>query len=153
MSISLSESIDVHIYYMQPVISVLGNYVVEVHVQSYSNPTNRCATCYDDEDQIEPGCCDDYTVTTCNGHRRCDNQFLYCLTSLNTSAFNASCGGYIGTINSGINWRGQQINFSQPRVLGLPNPIKLTGLTDSWQVSIARQVYCLKLLPHMHGSR
>ena len=123
----------------QPIMSVLGNYAVEVHVQSYSNPTNRCQSCYTEYDQL-PGCCDDFTVQTCTGELRCDNKFTYCLRPHNTPPDTEGCSGYIGTIRSSVNQNGGQLDFSQPRLLGLPNPLRLQGLRNislknAWQVS------------------
>ena len=107
--------------------------MIEVDVQSYNNPTNGCATCHG-------GCCDDLNVTTCTGFLRCDNQFTYCLRSHNTPATTGGCQGYISTISE-VNTDGGRIDFSQPTVLGLPNPLTLTGLTNSWQVSTLSQTY------------
>ena len=108
-------------------MSVSGNYVIEVNVQSYNNPTNRCSTC-------RLGCCDDFALTDCTGQLRCDNQFTYCLRSHNTRATTRGCQGYTSTSRSNVNTDGEDIDFSQPTVLGLPNPLTLTGLTNSWQV-------------------
>ena len=114
--------------YEQSVTSVSGNYVIKVNVQSYNNPTNRCESCLG-------GCCDRFFETTCNGPLRCDNQFTYCLRSHNTPATTGCCQGYTSTLRSAVNTDGGQIDYSQPTVLGLPNPLRLTGLTNSWQVS------------------
>ena len=106
--------------------------MVEVDVQFYKNPSNGCATC-------EGGCCDDFYVQTCTGQLRCDNQFFYCLRSHNTPANTTGCRGYTSTLRSTVNTDGGQIHFSQPTVLGLPNPLRLTGLNNSWQVSTLSQ--------------
>ena len=129
---------------MQPIMSVLGDYVIEVHVQSYSNPTNKCATCYTEYNQL-PGCCDDFTVQTCTGQLRCDNQFFYCLRPYNTPPDTEGCSDYTGTIRSSVNQNGGQLDFSQPRLLGLPNPLRLQGLRNvslknAWQVSKVSQI-------------
>ena len=113
--------------YIQSVTSVSGNYVVEVNVQSYNNPTNGCANC-------GISCCDGLIQTTCTGQLRCDNQFTYCLRSHNTTATTRGCQGYTSKISE-VNTDARLIDFSQPTVLGLPNPLTLTGLTNSWQVS------------------
>ena len=105
--------------------------MVEVNVESYNNPTNGCATCHG-------GCCDDLNVTTCTGQLRCDNQFTYCLRSHNTSATTGGCQG--ASLSSNVNTDGEDIDFSQSTVLGLPNPLTLIGLTSSWQVSILFQI-------------
>ena len=41
---------------------------------------------------------------------------------------------------SAINTDARLIDFSQPTVLGLSNPLRLTGLNNSWQVSILSQI-------------
>ena len=120
-------------YYIQSVTSVSGNYVLEVKVQSYNNPTNGCVNCHD-------VCCDSFTQTTCTGYLRCDNQFTYCLRSHNTPATTRGCQEYTSALRSAVNTDGGGIHFSQPTVLGLPNPLRLTGLTNSWQVSTLFQI-------------
>ena len=107
--------------------------MVEVKVQSYNNPTNGCATC--GIIIVIGGCCDGFTLTSCTGQLRCDNQFNYCLRSHNTPATTRGCQGYTSKISE-VNTDGGCIDFLQPTVLGLPNPLTLTGLTNSWQVSI-----------------
>ena len=102
--------------------------MIEVRVQGYNNPTNGC-------EAFNGGCCDRRSVTTCTGQLRCDNQFTYCLRSHNTPATTRDCQGYTSTLRSAVNTDGGLIDFSQSTVLGLPNPIRLTGLTNSWQVS------------------
>ena len=101
-------------------------------MQSYNNPTNGCATCDGD-------CCDAFTLTTCTGLLRCDNQFAYCLRSHNTPATTRGCQGYTSTLRSDVNTDARRIDFSQSTLLGLPNPLRLTGLTNSWQVSTLSQ--------------
>ena len=106
--------------------------MIRVHVQAYNNPTNRCASCFTQSQQI-PGCCDNFSLTTCNGQLRCDNVFIYCLRPHNTQI--GDCGEYTARLISEVNIDGEDIDFSQDTVLGLPNPLTLTGLTNSWQVS------------------
>ena len=117
------------LFSIQLVASVSGDYLVEVRVQSYNNPTNGC-------EDFNGGCCDSSDAATCDGQLRCDNQFFYCLRFLNTQATSRGCQRYNTPLRSNINIDGRRIDFTQPTVLGLPNPIRLPGRTNSWQVSI-----------------
>ena len=65
---------------------VRADYVVEVHVLSYSNPTNRA---------VDQGgdCCDPLpgSKSNCSEIARCDNYFTFCLRPLNTSLTQRGC--------------------------------------------------------------
>ena len=113
---------------------VCGDYVVEVSVQSYNNPTNRCVVCTQPGYPNNPGCCDDFSMRdgNCTGELACDNYFTYCLEHFSTSDISSEC--LTAGVTSGVNVDGAPIDFSQPTVLGLPNPILLNGPTTDWQV-------------------
>lgn len=119
---------------------VCGEYTLDVRLLSYSND-GRCAQCREDEDI---GCCDDYESSSCGTPGRsssqCETYFQYCIvpTSTNTPlSFNRnsrpiSCD-YIETPFSTIN--GAPINFLQDTVLGLSNPLILSGTSSAWMVT------------------
>ena len=96
-----------------------GDYIVEVRTHNYSNPGSLLAN----------GRCCDSPLTPCTFHG-CDNHFYYCLRSLGSTG--AGCSG---GKSSNININDAPLNFSQDRVLGLPNPLPLPGLTREWHVS------------------
>lgn len=106
---------------------VCGDYVLEVHVQSYSNPTNRCFA-------RSGGCCDLSTSGVCAGTSRCDTYFTFCLRSFNTSEINRDCN--VTAVTSADVLDDGLIDFTQPSFLGLDNPLLLSGLSTDWQVKV-----------------
>ena len=116
-----------------------ADYVVEVHMQSYSNPTNRAAGQGGD-------CCDPQSGGdhSCTGGERCDNYFTFCLRPLNTSHTQRGCD--TPNITSEVALNNASIDFTQPTFLGITNPFHM-NVSGLWQVSF----FLLKplLLTHM----
>ena len=109
-------------------------------VHSYDNPTNRCPVCHENP-TFPIGCCDQFgSLGDCNGLAKCDNAFFYCLRELNTPPDdnpNAPklCGfNNVGGVISRVNTDAAELDYSQRNVLGLSNPIRLTGITAKWKV-------------------
>ncbi len=121
-------------YFMQILLlQVEGNYILQVEVTSYDNPTNRCEEC--GNPFSSQTCCDSReNVSICTGIARCDNIFSYCLRELGTSERREDLQNCSTTSTSITNSDGAEINFTQPMVLGLENPFNLTGLTSEWTV-------------------
>ena len=111
---------------MQLSVLVFADYVVQVEMVSYSNPSNTL---------LDGQCCDPGNGGECKGKERCDTYFIYCLVPhssttvgcLNTYTGSTAVSSYIED--------GETIDFSQPTVLGLPNPFNLTGITTTWEVN------------------
>ena len=105
-----------------------ADYVVEVHMQSYNNPTNRALGQGGD-------CCDPQpsTDSTCSEHERCDSYFIFCLRPLNTPPTQRGCD--TPNITSEVARNNASINFTQPTFLGIANPFQLNA-SGPWQVSI-----------------
>ena len=104
---------------------VTGEYVVEVRTHGYNNPRSLLA---------DGSCCDNINSSTwlwptCTVPG-CDNVFYYCLRRLGSSG---GCDG--ARMVSEINHNDTPLNFSNDTVLGLPNPLPLSGLTREWSVS------------------
>ena len=100
-----------------------GDYIVEVRTHSYNNPRSLLA---------DGNCCD-YSNLQC-AVPGCDNVFYYCLRTIGSYSSRERCNG--GMMSPYINNNDSPLNFSQPIVLGLPNPLPLRGLTREWTVSI-----------------
>ena len=120
---------------------VEGRYVVEVRLNGYTNPTGQCEDCDIIFDWIQT-CCDvevppeilpPITTNDCTGERRCDSYFNYCLRPFG----NGEPDGYSPSeyTISAANSNDGPLNFSQSRVLGLSNPLVLSGLKGTYQVS------------------
>ena len=114
-----------HTYYIAS-SHVAGDYVVEVHVMDYNNPTNGAAA-------LGGRCCDHTSMPTCSGGYRCDNFFVYCLRPFNTSATERGCVDGLPMETSNHQGNDGSIDFNQSTVLGLPNPLPLT-VSGPWQV-------------------
>ena len=104
---------------------VAGDYVLEVNVLSYSNPTNRRAS--------SGGCCDGTGNCNTGGHR-CDTYFRFCLRPVYTHSTSRECETTALT-SSHVQDDGF-IDFTQPTFLGLDNPLLLSGLITAWQVKL-----------------
>ena len=107
-----------------------GNYILNITLISYINHNNWCSVCSDDE----LGCCDNYDTRVCTGSLRCDTYFEYCLLPLGTAITTdrIQCNPVaISTVlmNDG------PIDFNQSVVLGLSNPLLLSGPSNTWTVS------------------
>ena len=114
---------------LQLSVLVSADYVVQVEMLSYSHPSNTRSVglCCDSESGNGP----------CSGDERCDTFFTYCLMPRASTAIvcpNTAPGFFAISLRTAQN--GATIDFSQPTVLGLPNPFNLTGLTTSWEVVI-----------------
>ena len=118
---------------MQLSVLVSADYVLQVEVVSYSNPSNT---------RSDGQCCDSPQpfngVEPCNSGERCDTYFTYCLRPRFTEATTIVCPntepGFIANSTNVVD--GATIEFSQPTVLGLPNPFNLTGISTAWEVLI-----------------
>ena len=107
-----------------PQVCTHDNYTVMVRSHSFSNPSNRCFQC-------QLGCCDNYNSTTiCAGSDRCDIIFTYYLCPFGS----ASCTDRAG-MRSGTAFDDRPIDFTQSTVLGLPNPLPLSGASERWEVN------------------
>ena len=98
--------------------SVVGDYVVRVRTHNYSNPGGLL---------VDSTCCD----LSC-GVPSCDNVFYYCLRTLDTSDGDRECRDEKRNL---VNYNDEPLDFSQPNVLGLFNPLPLQGLKKEWAVS------------------
>ena len=94
----------------------------------YHNPTNGAA-------DLGGRCCDNTRLSTCSGGYRCDNFFVYCLRPFNTSATERGCADDLPMETSSYQANDGFIDFSQPTVLGLPNPLPLTA-SGPWEVEV-----------------
>ena len=110
-----------------------------VQVTSYANPTNRCEEC-GQQRGLSQTCCDATRNNSCTGSTRCDNQFSYCLRAVGTKP--STLGGCNNTtmVTTEVNFNGEVVDFNQSTVLGLPNPLSLTGLARRWEVSVEAEV-------------
>ena len=113
--------------------------MVEVEVQSYSNPGSRCTGpgCGCDSPQ-GCRCCDDnddhVPSSSCENGLRCDNKFTYCLQH-EASMPGSGCSQTLSRAStSKVNWNDNSIDFSQDVVLGLNNSFTLIGLDNAWMV-------------------
>ncbi len=112
---------------MQLSVLVSADYVLQVEMVSYSNPSNR---------RSDGQCCDSNSFGGCSGGDSCDTYFINCLlphSSTNRGCPNTAPGF---TAVSNVSLDGADIDFSQPTVLGLTNPFNLTGITRAWEVMI-----------------
>ena len=105
-----------------PQVCTHDNYTVMIRSHSFSNPSNRCSQC-------QLGCCDNYNSTICTGSDRCDTMFTYCLQPFGSDT---PC---TTRADSGTAFDDRPIDFTQPTVLGLPNPLPLSGTSERWEVN------------------
>ena len=107
-----------------------GNYTLNITLVSYLNYNNWCSECSDDE----LGCCDDYDSTECTGSFRCDTYFEYCLLPVETAITRdrLQCNP---VATSTVLTDDGPIDFTQSVVLGLSNPLQLSGTSNTWTVS------------------
>ena len=98
---------------------VKSDYVVMVRTHNFSNPGSLLAN---------GDCCDTRGDGLC-AVPGCDNYFQYCLRR---NGHDENCR------RSQINVNEQHLDFSEPTVLGLPNPVPLQGLTKEWRVNMVR---------------
>ena len=115
---------------------VEGRYFVEVRLNGYTNPSGKCQDCY-----WTSNCCDippevwpiNINTNDCIGERRCDSYFNYCLRSFGDRELYCSASERRNT--SSINSNDGPLNVSQSTVLGLSNPLVLSGLRGAYKVS------------------
>ena len=104
--------------------------MLEVELYGYSNPTGRCRGCLvRNTDQSLGGCCDQFTATSCTNELRCDSFFTFCLESERGGCLSGTEQRSDVNINDGF------LNFSQSSVLGLENPLIISGSADPYTVS------------------
>ena len=110
-----------------------SRYQLEVTLFRYSNPTRTCRTCPFLNGQ--PTCCDDFGRTSdCLGDRQCDVYFIYCLRPLGSEGM--GCFNYTNNMISDVRTDTTSFDFDQDSTeLGLPNPLHLPGLTETYIVS------------------
>ena len=108
---------------------IQGRYVVEVRLNGYNNPTGSRRS----SGQIR--CCDTSDTHDCNGDKRCDSYFIYCLRPLGEVSLNPRCFSYEVRTRSSTNVDDAPLNFSQSIVLGLYNPLNLSGWETAYKVS------------------
>ena len=118
---------------MQLSVLVSADYVVQVKMASYSNPSNTLP---------DGQCCDPGNGGGCNGKKRCDTFFIYCLVphSSTTTQCPSNEPGYTATSDHIED--GADIDFSQPTVLGLSNPFNLIGISPAWEVNNDSKANC-----------
>lgn len=121
---------------MQVSALVAGDYVLEVQMLSHSNPTNIDAS---------GRCCDFYGDCT-KGSRRCDTYFRFCLRPFLTVGTDRTCTT-AAVISSHVSDNGV-IDFTQPKFLGLDNPLLLAGLSTAWQVKLCI-IMCYSVLHYL----
>ena len=109
---------------------------MEVRLLGYENPTQRCQECRAFRSGVK-SCCDYYYRSTpCDGDRKCDSYFMYCLRPLQSQDFQeGSCSNSDRTVTSAVNTDDEMIDFTQSKVLGLNNSFQLQGLTEDYRVS------------------
>ncbi|XP_064394660.1 sushi, von Willebrand factor type A, EGF and pentraxin domain-containing protein 1-like isoform X2 [Halichondria panicea] len=107
-------------------VLVSADYVLQVEVVFYNHGFNT---------RFDGQCCDPRNGGGCTGGERCDTYFTYCLRPRFTEAATIECPntepGF--TANSTNVVDGATIDFTQPTVLGLPNPFNLTGISTAWE--------------------
>ncbi len=106
-----------------------GDYTIVTRISNYTNPTNT------GQNRRSDRCCDNERESddTCINKNRCDNRFTFCLKVFDdmTNGIH-SCIGQVFT--SDINGDDAPIDFTQPRWLGLNNPLRLNGVGRMLQV-------------------
>ena len=110
--------------------NVVGDYIVRVRMHNYSNPHSLLI----DSTQ----CCDQ----PC-GEPSCDTVFHYCLRILGTpSDEDGECTNSAVYKRSLVNCDDAPLNFSQPIVLGLQNPLSLADkVKKEWKVSCSNRTF------------
>ncbi len=112
---------------MQLSVLVSADYVLQVEMVSYSHPSNT---------RFDGQCCDPLNGLPCTGGERCDTYFINCLLPHSSNATECPNTAPGFTTASSVSTDGADIDFSQPTVLGLPNPFNLTGISTAWEVII-----------------
>ena len=90
-----------------------------VRVHNYTNPGSLLAN----------GTCCDFNEDRSCAIPGCDTYFIYCLRR---------DGLAINCRVSNFNTNDRPLNFSEPVVLGLPNPLPLPGLTQVWIPNVSK---------------
>lgn len=82
----------------------------------------------------------------CTGTTRCDTLFTYCLQPIGS---NTLC---VPQAVSETAFDDRPIDFTQATVLGLPNPLPLSGVSERWEVRepCVSQLRS-KIIGHGHG--
>ena len=107
---------------------------MEIEFFGYSNPTGRCADCPVPKGQTVHSCCDNFSKTTCTRAARCDSYFHYCLRALGDTSTTSGCS-YFGSEVTFANINDAPLNVDEAgSVLGLTNPLQLSGLEEEYRV-------------------
>ena len=116
---------------------VQGRYVVQVRVNGYSNPTGKCHDSRSCQSTAEATyCCDGAQCRTSDcltRGRQSDSYFIYCLRPFGTER-QLGCLPNETRTTSTVNDNDGDIDFSDSIVLGLSNPLNLTGLDMAYEV-------------------
>ena len=127
-------------------MQVCGHYIVQVRVNGYSNPTGKC---YDqnscDSSPNSTHCCDGACSSNSSCEEQSDSYFIYCLRPLGTERRLGYHPNEIRT-NSSVNENDGDIDFSDSIVLGLSNPLYLTGLDTAYKVSKSMVSLCTSVI-------
>ena len=129
---SILGHVDKYIFNVQMMVN--GDYILSITLRSYSNQDNRCAGCRS-ENIDSYGCCDNWESTSCTGSRMCETYFQYCLLPLETISTAREPVHCRVIAQSTSTENGGTIDFSQSLVLGLSNPLQLSGISNAWMVS------------------
>ena len=112
---------------------------MQMRLNGYSNPTGQCGQI--DECRTSSGqlrCCDGPLVpaTDCSFGARCDSYFIYCLRRFGELQLSTQlCRSK--QVRSRLNSNDGPRDFSQSRVLGLDNPLNLSGFGGAYNVSVS----------------
>ena len=99
-----------------------ADYLVSIRIHNYSNPTNQCEQCSNNNNH----CCDrQQSSGTCD---ECNTFFEYCVRNFNG---NGQCLKSHQFVDPGR----ISLDFSQEFVLLRQNPIVFRGPTRTWEVS------------------
>ena len=109
---------------------------MQVRLNGYSNPTGRCGHSNICRKSGQLHCCDNpNNAGRCSDHERCDSYFIYCLRPFGeVQRTTSSC--FSGKSTPFANTDDGPLDFSQSTVLGLNNPLNLSGLQGAYDVSI-----------------
>ena len=111
--------------------------MLEVRLNGYNNQEGKCLGCPRDQSDSIHSCCDDFSrFSDCDGNRRCDSYFIFCLRPLGSERERYDCQTlYNDTKVTSANGNDAPIDFTNEVVLGLENPFLLPGLTEEYEVS------------------
>ena len=111
---------------------------MEVRLNGYVNQEGKCIDCPRDQAGTTHSCCDDFSrFSRCDGNRRCDSYFIFCLRPFGSRRERYDCRTfYNDTKMTSVNDDDvRPIDFTDEMVLDLENPFLLPGLTEEYEVS------------------